>query len=132
MLRSSLCDYSDAYILASATITTTGAGADDAAKRLDKRNKGVIIKNCAPFTDCISEINNNEKDNAKRINVVMPMYNLIEYSEDYSKTSGSVWQYYGDNLNDNIEDSESFKFKIKITGRTPAAGNTKDIEMSLK
>ena len=92
MLRSSLCDYSDAYILVSATITTTGAGADDAAKRLDKRNKGVIIKNCAPFTDCISEINNNEKDNAKRINVVMPMYNLIEYSDDYSKTSGSVWQ----------------------------------------
>ena len=62
----------------------------------------------------------------------MPMYNLIEYSDDYSKTSGSVWQYYGDNLNDNIEDSESFKFKIKIIGRTPAAGNTKDIEMSLK
>ena len=56
MLRSRLCDYSDAYILVSGTITITGAGADDAAKRLDERNKGVIFKNCAPFTDSISEI----------------------------------------------------------------------------
>ena len=86
MLRSSLCDYSDAYILVSGTITITGAGADDAAKRLDERNKGVIFKNCAPFTDCISEINNTQIDNAKYIDVVMPMYNLIEYSDNYSKT----------------------------------------------
>ena len=57
MLRSSLCDYSDAYILVSGTVTITGAGADDAAKRLDERNKGVIFKNCAPFTESISEIN---------------------------------------------------------------------------
>ena len=64
MLRSSLCDYSDAYILVSETIAVTRAGADD-AKRLDKRNKGVIFKNCAPFTDCISEINNTQIDNAK-------------------------------------------------------------------
>ena len=55
LLKSSLCDYSNAYILLSGTITITGAGADDAAKRLDERNKGVIFKNCAPFTDCISE-----------------------------------------------------------------------------
>ena len=73
MLRSSLCDYSDTYILVSGTITITGAGADDAAKRLDERNKGVIFKNCAPFTDCISEINNTQIDNAKYIDVVMPM-----------------------------------------------------------
>ena len=65
MLRSSLCDYSDAYIFVSGTITITGAGVDDAAKRLDERNKGVIFKNCAPFTDCISEINNTQIDNAK-------------------------------------------------------------------
>ena len=58
----------------------------------------------------------------------MPMYNLIEYSDNYSKTSGSLWQYYKDGLNDNIQ-SESFKSKIKITGETTAAGNTKDIEM---
>ena len=55
MLRSSLCDYSDAYILVSRTITMTGEGKDDAAKQLDERNKGVIYKNCAPFTDCISK-----------------------------------------------------------------------------
>ena len=73
MLRSSLCDYSDTYILVSGTITITGAGADDAAKRLDERNKGVIFKNCAPFTDCISEINNTQIDNAKYIDVEMPM-----------------------------------------------------------
>ena len=57
LLKSRLCDYSNAYILLSGTITITGAGADDATKRLDEINKGVIFKNCAPFTDCISEIN---------------------------------------------------------------------------
>ena len=59
----------------------------------------------------------------------MPMYNLIEYSDNYSKTSGSLWQYYRDEANDNLADSESFKSKIKITGKTPAAGNEKDIEI---
>ena len=59
----------------------------------------------------------------------MPMYNLIEYSDNYSKTSGSLWQYYKDDLNDNLTYSESFKSKVKITGNTPAAGNTKDVEI---
>ena len=59
----------------------------------------------------------------------MPMYNLIEYSDNYSKTSGSLWQYYKDDPNDNIENSESFKYKIKITGKTPNNGNTKDVEI---
>ena len=59
----------------------------------------------------------------------MPMYNLIEYSDNYLKTSGSLWQYYRDNLNDNIKRSQSFKYKIKITGKTPDAGNTKDVEI---
>ena len=85
-LRSSLCDYSDAYILVSGTITFTGAGSDDAVRRLDEGNKGVIFKNCAPFTDCISEINNTQIDNAKYINVTIPMYNLIEHSDNYLKT----------------------------------------------
>ena len=67
MLRSSLCDYSDAYILISGTITITRAGNDDAARRSDERNKGVIFKNCTPFTDCISEISNTQIDNAKYI-----------------------------------------------------------------
>ena len=57
------------------------------------------------------------------------MYNLIEYSDNYSKTSGSLWQYYKDDPNNNIIHSESFKSKIKITGKTPAYGNTKDVEI---
>ena len=129
MLRSNLCDYADAYILVKGTITITGAGDDDAAKRLDERNKGVIFKNCAPFTKCISRINNTDIDNAQDIDIVMPMYNLIEYSDNYSKTSGSLWQYYKDDPNDNIENSESFKNKIKITGKTPNNRNTKDVEI---
>ena len=92
MLRSSLCDYSDAFILVSGTLTIIGAGADDAAKRIDERNEGVKFKNSAPFTDWISEINNTQTDNAKDIDVVMPMNNLIEYNVNYSKT-GSFWQY---------------------------------------
>ena len=59
----------------------------------------------------------------------MPIYNLIEYSDNYSKTSGSLWQYYKDDPNDNLTDSESFKSKVKITGKTPADGNTKDVEI---
>ena len=59
----------------------------------------------------------------------MPMNNLIKYSDNYSKTSGSLWQYYKDDPNDNISQSESFKSKIKLTVKNPAAGNTKDIEI---
>ena len=90
MLKSSLCDYADAYIVVKGTITITGAGDDAAARRADERNKGVIFKNCAPFTKCISRINNTDIDNAQDIDIVMPMYNLIEYSDNYSKTSGSL------------------------------------------
>ena len=94
MLRSNLFHYADSYILVKGTITITGAGDDAAAKRADERNKGVTFKNCAPFTKCISRINNTGIDNAHDIDIVMPMYNLIEYSDNYSKTSGSLWQYY--------------------------------------
>ena len=90
MLRSNLCDHADAYIFVKETITVTGAGNNNAAKQLDERNKGVITKNCAPFTKCISRINNIDIDNAQDIDIVMPMYNLIEYSNNYSKTSGSL------------------------------------------
>ena len=117
MLKSSLCDYSDAYILVKGTIKITGVGADAAARQADERDKGVVFKNCAPFTDCISEINNTQVDNAKYIDIVMPMYNLIEYSDNYAETSGSLWQYYTDEPNNNLADSESFKFKVKITGK---------------
>ena len=86
---------------------------DAATRQADERNKGVTSKNFAPFTKCICRINNTEIDNAKDINIVMPMYNLIEYSDNYSKTSGSLWQYYKDDPNDNIANSESFKLKVK-------------------
>ena len=73
---------------------------------LNNTNKKVIFKNCAPFTNCISEINNTQIDNAKDIDIVMPMYNLIEYSDNYAKTTGSLWKYCKDiparNANDEI------------------------------
>ena len=129
MLKSSLCDYSDAYILVKGTITIYGAGDDAEARHADERDKGVAFKNCAPFTNCISEINNTQIDNAKDIDIVMPMYNLIEHTDNYVKTTGSLWQYFRDELNDDIEDSESFKSKIKITGKTPNNNNVKDVEI---
>ena len=129
MLKSSLCDYNDAYILVSKTLTIDRAGADDAAIRLDERNKRVIFKNWTPFTDCTSKTKKTQIYNAKDLDVVMPMYNLIECDESYSKTSGNLQQYYRDNPSDNIIESKSFKFKINITGKTPAAGNTKDVKI---
>ena len=129
MLKSSLCDYSGAYILVKGTITIVGAGADAAAREADEKEKGVIFKNFEPFINCISEINNTQVDNAKDIDIVMPMYNLIEYSDNYSKTSGSLWQYYRDEPNNVLSNSESFKFKVRITGKTPNDNNEKDDEI---
>ena len=129
MLKSSLCDYSDAYILVKGTIAINGRGADDAARQADERDKGVSFKNCAAFINCISEINNTQVDNAKDIDIVMPMYNLIEYSDNYAKTTGGLWQYFRDEPNDNLANSESFKFKVKITGKTPNNDNETDVEI---
>ena len=131
MLKSSLCNYSDTYIPVKGTITFAGAGDNDGARQADERNKEVISKNCASFISCISEINNTQVDDTKDLDVVMPMYNLIEYSDNYSKTSGSLRQYYRDEPNDNLTDSESFKSTIKITGSTRADGNTKDVEIAV-
>ena len=135
MLKSSLCDYSDAYIIVKGTITVNNIAAASAAA--NNTNKKVIFQNCASFTNCISEINNPQVDNAKDIDIVMPMYNLIEYSDNYAKTSGSIGQYCLDKLelNNNaivdFEDgnlSDSFNFKVKITGQTGNDG-TKDVEI---
>ena len=93
MLRSNLCDYADSHILVKGTIAITGAEDDAVASRADERNKGVTFKNWAPFTKCISRMNNTDIDNALDIDIVMTMYNLLEYSHNYSKTSGSLWQY---------------------------------------
>ena len=129
MLRSNWCDYADIYILVKGTITITGERDDAAARQADERNKGVTFKNCASFTKCISRINNKDIDTAQDIDIVMSMYNLIEYSDNYSKTSGGLWQYYKDEPNGNLANSESFKSKVKITGNTPNDGNTKDVEI---
>ena len=124
MLRSSLCDYSDAYILVKGNITVNNTAADGAAA--NNTNKKVIFKNCAPFTNCISKINNTQIDNAEYIDIVMPMYNIIEYSGNYLKTSGGLLQYCkeipaidddGAIVNFNgANPTDSFNFKTKITG----------------
>ena len=131
MLKSSLYDYSDAYILVKGTIPVNSTAAQGAAA--NNTNKKVIFKNCAR-----SEINNTQIDNAKDIDIVMPMYNLIEYSDNYAKTTGSLWQYCKDiparNNDDEIiifdgnNTTDSFKFKAKITGKTGNNG-TKDVEI---
>ena len=87
----SLCDSGDAYILVNGNITVNNTAGAGAAANND--NKKVIFKNCAPFSNCISKINNTDIDNAKYIGIVMPVYNLIEYSDNYSKRSGSLWKW---------------------------------------
>ena len=100
MLKFSLLNYSDAYIVVKRTVTITGAeGQGTAAQRQTKRetgerNKRVISKNCTPLINWISEINNTHVDNAKDLDVVMSMYDLIECSDNHCQTSGSLWQYY--------------------------------------
>ena len=130
MLRSSLCNYKDAYILVKGNITINNTVADGAAA--GNTNKEVILKNYAPFTNCISKINNTDIDNAKYTDIVMPMYNLIECSGNYSKTSGNLWQYCKEipavnggaiaDFNGNNA-TDSINFKAKITGKT---GNGKN------
>ena len=89
MLKSSLCNYSNAYILVKGNITVNNTAAHGVAA--NNTNKNVIFKNCAPFTNCISETNNTQVRNVKNIDIVMPMYNLIEYTDNYLKTAGSLW-----------------------------------------
>ena len=89
------------------------------------KQQSVIFKNYASLTNCKSEINNTEIDNAKDIDMVKPMYNSIEKSDNYWETSGGLWQYYKDEPDDNLADSESFKFKVTVTGSTPNNNNNK-------
>ena len=124
MLKSSLTDHSDAYILVKGNITVNNTSAADSDA--NNTNKKVIFKCCAPFTNFISEIINTEVDNAKDTNIVMPVYNSIEYSDDYSKTFASLWQYFKEipavNDNGNIVEfngasaTDLFSFKAKIKG----------------
>ena len=124
MLRSNLCDYSDAYILVKGTITVTAPGVNNDANNIrDKRNRPLILKNNAPFVSCITRINGELIEDADDLDIVMPMYNLLEYSKNYRKTIGSLYNYYRDELSDDADDnikvvnSNTFKYKNKIIGR---------------
>ena len=97
MLRSNLCDYSDAYILVKGTITVTTPGANNGTNNIrDKRNRPLILKNNAPFVSCTTRINGELIEDADDLDIVMPMYNLLEYSKNYKKTIGSLYNYYRD------------------------------------
>ena len=133
MLRSDLCDFSDAYVVVKRSITLAKT---DRRRFIDIRNRFLAFKNNAPFTNCISKINNVLIDNAEDLDVVMPMYNLLECSKNYRKTTGSLWNYYRDEPNnppatdynaDPITNSESFKYKSSIAGKITNA-NQKDGE----
>ena len=130
MLRSHLCDYSDAYFVVEGDITLTKT---ITRGFIDIRNRFLAFKNNAPFTNYISKINNVLIDSAEDLDIVMPMYNLLEYSKMYRTTTRSFWNYYSDEPNnpplndddpptvnynaDPVTNSESFKYKSSITGK---------------
>ena len=117
MLRSHLRNFSDAYIVVKGVNAVTNP--DDA-----KRNKVVAFKNNAPFINCISKINGVQIDNTKDLDVVMPMYNLLEYNKNQRKTTDSLWNYYRDEPSDPLSsNSECFRYKTSITGNTYNAGD---------
>ena len=127
-IESSLCDYSDAYILVTGNITVTGGNA----------NTKVAFKNCAPFTECRTEINKTFVNRTEHINIAMPMYNLIEYSDNYSDTSGSLWQFKRDGLNVNDinaaltnDNAPSFKYKARIIGNIGADGRKNGVKIDV-
>ena len=130
MLRSDLCDYIDAYITVEGTITFADPNDANYKKRL-------AFKNNAPFIFCISKINNTFTENAEDLDIVMPMYNLIEYSNNNSKTSKNLWNYYRDQPNRgvggknnhvdySIKDSKSLDCKTSITGKLESINTGKE------
>ena len=127
MLRSDLCDYSDVYILVKSTITVNGI-VNGVENEILRRNRPLILKNNAPFVSCMTKINNEFIEDADDLDIAMPMYNLLEYSKNYGKPIGSLYNYYRDELSDdnnpnnfpntNVVNSNTFKYKNKITGNT--------------
>ena len=122
IFRSDLCDYADAYILVNGTITVTAAAGAN-----NKKNRPLILKNKVPFISCITKINGELIEDAEDLNIVMRMYNLLEYSKNYRKTIRSLYNYYRDELtndnnnnfaNRNVVNSNAFKYKNKIIGNT--------------
>ena len=134
MLRSNLCDYSDAYILVEGTITVAGNNLRD------RRNRPLILKNNAPFVSCITRINGELIEHADDLDLVMPMHNLLEYTKNYRKTIGSLYNYYRDELSDDADNnnfnnikvvnSNTFKYKNKIINNTNNVG-TIDIKLAI-
>ena len=135
-IESSLCDYSDAYILVIGKIAVTrtiAAARDDIVKNNQPLIAAtqVAFKNCAPFKDCRTEINDTFVDYANFINITMPMYNLIEYSDNYSDTSGSLWNFKRDEIINNADvtndnNAPSFKYKANLIGNTETNGTKKE------
>ena len=131
-IESSLCDYSDAYILVTGNIAVTRTFASDPVQRkqlLDAATQ-VVFKNCAPFEKCSTEIDGTLVDEANFINITMPMYNLIEYGDNYSDTSGSLWGFKRDEISNNVkvtndDNAPSFKYKASNIGNTEAGGTKK-------
>ena len=128
MLRSNLYDYSDAYILVKGTITVTAPGDNNIGDNIrDKKNRPLILKNNAPFVSCIRRINGELIEDGDDLDIVMSMYNLLEYRKNYRKTIGSLYNYYRDELtndnndnfpNINLVNSSPFMYKNKIIGNT--------------
>ena len=139
MLRSDLCDYSDAYILVKGTATVNGV-VNGAENEILRRNRPLVLKNNAPFVSCMTKINNEFIEDADDLDIVMPKYNLLEYSKNYIKTIDSLYNYYRDELSDdnnpnnfrntNVVNSNAFEYKNKITGNTNNQG-TKDVELAI-
>ena len=125
-IESSLCDYSDAYILVTGNISATP---NNAAAQ-------VVFKNCAPFEKFRTEINETFVDEATHINITLPMYNLIEYSDNYFDTSGTLWQFARDEIinkanvtNDN--NAFSFKYKANLIGNTGNNGRKNGVKIAV-
>ena len=125
VLKPNLCDYADAYILVDGTIRAAATNAD-AGNNVGTR---LALKNCAPFTKCNLEINDEHVDTAENVDIVMPMYNLIEYSDNYQDLSATFYQYKRDEPPDDTandlthNNSTSFKYKIKLLGNSVIDGN---------
>ena len=138
MLRSDLCDYADAYILVNGTITVTSQ--NNVIR--DKKDRPLILKNNAASISCITRINGELIKDADDLDIVMPMYNLLEYRKNYRKTIGSFYNYYRDELSDypdninhdniKVVNSNDFKYKNKITGNTYDVLNTADDYVAVK
>ena len=129
VLKPNLCDYAEAYILVDGTIRGTGG---------NNNNTRLALKNCAPFTKCNLEINDEHIDTAENLDITMPMYNLIEYSDNYQDSSATLYQYKQDEPPENdavanltADNSSSFKYKVSLLGNPVAANNVARINVKV-